>query len=101
MTSCYTQHFLTLAHAFVFSLQVAANKGSEAQAAKETLTLDKAKQEEKYRRHVITNRLNYGTILLVFIITVINMFITGFGIKLQNPALQTADLSNQSDGPSS
>ncbi|GFO45087.1 hypothetical protein PoB_007159200 [Plakobranchus ocellatus] len=63
-------------------LQVATSKVPEAAAAKQTLVVDNAKQEEKFRRHQVTNRLNCCAIVLVFIITVINMFITGFGIKL-------------------
>ncbi|KAK3794052.1 hypothetical protein RRG08_028484 [Elysia crispata] len=76
--------------------QIAASKSAESQAAKESLRVDRAKLEEKFRRHEWTNRLNYGTIVLVFMITVTNMFITGFGIKLEAPSAGGGSTSNQS-----
>uniref|UniRef100_A0A0B6Y9L8 Uncharacterized protein n=1 Tax=Arion vulgaris TaxID=1028688 RepID=A0A0B6Y9L8_9EUPU len=38
---------------------------------------------EDYKENRVTSHLNYVTMVLVFVITVINMFITGFGIKLE------------------
>lgn len=80
--------------------QVAASKTPEAGAAKQSVILDRAKQEEKFRRHQLTNRLNYGTIVLVFLITVTNMFITGFGIKLEQPNGLTPSVARSDIGNS-
>ena len=39
------------------------------------------RMREQYARDVTTNHLNHVTMVLVFLITVANMFITGFGIE--------------------
>lgn len=54
--------------------------------------------ETKFRRHQITNRLNFVTIVLVFVITVVNMFITGFGIKLSKNRMGEQDFSFFEEG---
>ena len=59
---------------------------SEAEAAKAF----KHRMKRKFQRHQLTNRLNFITIVLVFVITVINMFITGFGIKLGENGLDAS-----------
>ncbi|RUS84889.1 hypothetical protein EGW08_007358 [Elysia chlorotica] len=48
----------------------------------ESIKVYKFRMEQRFRRRQLTNRLNFVTIVLVFLITLINMFITGFGIKL-------------------
>ncbi|GFR81917.1 ninjurin 2 [Elysia marginata] len=60
----------------------------------------RTRMEEKFRRHKLTNRLNFATIVLVFVITVINMFITGFGIKLgkKGQAVSLFDWRNDMKG---
>ncbi|KAK3794050.1 hypothetical protein RRG08_028482 [Elysia crispata] len=59
---------------------------SEAEAAKAF----KQRMKQRFQRHQLTNRLNFITIVLVFVITVINMFITGFGIKLGENGLDAS-----------
>ncbi|CAG5120806.1 unnamed protein product [Candidula unifasciata] len=41
------------------------------------------RKQEDYNEDRLTSHLNYITMILVFAITVVNMFITGFGIKLE------------------
>ncbi|GFR79262.1 ninjurin-2 [Elysia marginata] len=65
--------------------QVAASKAPESLEAKESLSLEMAKLKTRFQQQRLTNRMNYGTVVLVFMITVTNMFITGFGIKLEKP----------------
>ena len=48
------------------------------------LRLSLMRQREHYRHDVITNHLNHVSMVLVFLITVTNMFITGFGIEPPN-----------------
>ncbi|XP_076448413.1 ninjurin-1-like [Babylonia areolata] len=43
--------------------------------------LSMMRQRENYRHDLTTNHLNHVTMVLVFLITVTNMFITGFGIE--------------------
>ncbi|BFZ10710.1 hypothetical protein BsWGS_13749 [Bradybaena similaris] len=43
------------------------------------------RKQEDYNENRLTSHLNYVTMVLVFVITVVNMFITGFGIKLEQP----------------
>lgn len=40
-----------------------------------------ARKQEHFECDLVTNRLNHVTMVLVFLITVTNMFITGFGIE--------------------
>ena len=66
-------------------LQVLTDKNSDKKSKEEAadhLRVFKLNREDDYRQSVVTNHLNYTTMILVFLITVINMFITGFGIKL-------------------
>uniref|UniRef100_A0A2C9LA44 Uncharacterized protein n=1 Tax=Biomphalaria glabrata TaxID=6526 RepID=A0A2C9LA44_BIOGL len=48
----------------------------------ERARLSNLNRDEEFRTQRLTNHMNYVTMVLVFLITVINMFITGFGIKL-------------------
>ncbi|CAG5118600.1 unnamed protein product [Candidula unifasciata] len=73
-----------------------------ADAKSETDTAEMSAARNSYLRrqisylgHRITSHLNYITMVLVFIITVINMFITGFGIKLE-PSADHVQKSNSS-----
>ncbi|KAH9489324.1 Ninjurin-1 [Bulinus truncatus] len=59
--------------------EVKANANPEERARLSTLNRD-----EEFRAQRLTNHLNYITMVLVFAITVVNMFITGFGIKLDS-----------------
>ncbi|XP_005090410.2 uncharacterized protein LOC101856775 [Aplysia californica] len=68
----------------------ANNSGRPNRAASEKLRLSLLKREEDYHHHRITNHMNYATMVLVFLITVINMFITGFGIKLDGETTTVA-----------
>ncbi|KAL8588149.1 hypothetical protein ACOMHN_044119 [Nucella lapillus] len=45
------------------------------------MRLSLMRRGEQFRHDVITNHLNHVTMVLVFLITVTNMFITGFGIE--------------------
>ncbi|BFZ08432.1 hypothetical protein BsWGS_11471 [Bradybaena similaris] len=54
-------------------------------AAKTAARNSYLRRQMSYQGHRITSHLNYVSMVLVFVITVINMFITGFGIKLESP----------------
>lgn len=55
--------------------------GDTSSGAVLKLRFSLVRQREQFQRDVITNRLNHVTMVLVFLITVVNMFITGFGIQ--------------------
>ena len=57
------------------------SEGGTSPEAVVKLRLSLVRRRKHYRREVITNRLNHVTLVLVFLITLINMFITGFGIE--------------------
>jgi hypothetical protein len=56
------------------------------------------RRQQSFQGHVLTSHLNYISMVLVFTITVINMFITGFGIKLETPATTTPKTTTSQDG---
>ncbi|CAL1526214.1 unnamed protein product [Lymnaea stagnalis] len=70
------EYFLPLS-VYLQMSETSACRSAEEKA--KTVTL---KRDEEFLAQRSTNRLNYLTTVLVFSITVINMFITGFGIKL-------------------
>jgi hypothetical protein len=65
-------------------IEVSKN-GTAAEKLKTRNTL--LEKKETFDENRLTSHLNYATMILVFIITVINMFITGFGIKLEAAAV--------------
>ena len=68
-------------------LQVEADSGigkRTKEEAGEKLRVLKLHREDDYKQSVVTSRMNFVSMFLVFAITVTNMFITGFGIKLES-----------------
>lgn len=70
-------------HSTFYILQIMeASKGTTS-ANQDQIRNSVQRRKQHYQENRITSHLNYVTMVLVFIITVINMFITGFGIKLE------------------
>ncbi|CAL1526215.1 unnamed protein product [Lymnaea stagnalis] len=67
-------------------------KHNAANNPDERARLSTLNRDEEFRTQRLTNHLNYITMVLVFIITVVNMFITGFGIKLE-PSIKKPSVS--------
>ncbi|XP_059169685.1 ninjurin-1-like isoform X2 [Physella acuta] len=70
-------------HEYLTSLQKRPNTGAN------NSSVTPEELDEDFRQQRITNHLNYVTMVLVFTITVANMFITGFGIKLEVPNVKS------------
>lgn len=58
-------------------LKAGDSKKNNAELKRQSAALLK----EHFRKEVVTTRLNHVTMILVFLITIANMLITGFGIQ--------------------
>ena len=64
--------------------QFPLDDSASAEQAVRRLSMSILRQRQEFEKDVVTRRLNNGTMVLVFLITVTNMFITGFGIETIN-----------------